>query len=210
MHGQDTWRVAHEIRCEQGSYKRRKLPCETIHSEEGNTTGGADVVLPAPIVTDVVDPSPVATCNYLIGAPILFPLGDSLVTCYATDASSNQSDSTSYTVTVVDTTPPIVTVPADLSFEGNTTGGANVTLPDATATDIVDDSLSVVCSHESGFFELGDTEVSHIDQSGTVVNDKTHRYPVAWIKHWDPPRLILVIGPFCKRQCRTSYCFFHE
>ena len=69
---------------------------------EEDTTGGADVTLPEATATDIVDPAPAVSCDQSSG---FFPLGTTTVTCTATDASGNSS-SGSYTVTVVDTTPP--------------------------------------------------------------------------------------------------------
>ncbi len=125
-------------------------------SVEGDTTGGANVTLPNATATDIVDSAPSVDCDQSTG---FFPLGETTVNCTATDAEGNSSGD-SYTVTVVDTTPPDLTVPADINVEGDTTGGANVTLPNATATDIVDSAPSVDCDQSTGFFPLGETTVN--------------------------------------------------
>ena len=52
-----------------------------------------------------------------------FPLGTTTINVSASDASGNQSTS-SFTVTVVHTTPPTLTLPANLTVEANTIGGA--------------------------------------------------------------------------------------
>jgi hypothetical protein len=73
---------------------------------EGDTLGGAaNVTVGSPSATDIADAAPAAVCD-LGGGP--YPLGTTTVDCTATDASGNSS-SGSFTVTVVDTTPPIVT-----------------------------------------------------------------------------------------------------
>ncbi len=62
------------------------------------TPGGAIINYPSPTTSDVCDPSPMVMCTPASGS--LFPLGDTLVTCTATDASGNHA-SCSFTVTVV-------------------------------------------------------------------------------------------------------------
>lgn len=119
--------------------------------------------------TDDDDPNPVVACSR--ESPSSFPLGDTLVSCTATDSSGNV-DSGSFTVTVVDTTAPALSLPSHLTVEGNTAGGANLTLPTVSATDIVDGSPTVSCDHADGFFALGETSVgcSARDASGNVSN----------------------------------------
>jgi hypothetical protein len=77
-----------------------------------------------------------------------YPLGSTVVTCTASDAAGNSS-STSHTVTVVDTTPPAITMPADVTIEatGPTTAA---TFGSPSATDTVDGSVTVICSAVSG------------------------------------------------------------
>jgi hypothetical protein len=62
---------------------------------------------------------------------------------------------------VVSNTAPTLTVPSDMTVEGNTTGGANVTFS-TSATDAEDDpDPTPTCSAASGsFFPLGTTSVS--------------------------------------------------
>ncbi|MBS4032005.1 MAG: HYR domain-containing protein [Clostridiales bacterium] len=133
-------------------------------SVEGNTTGGAtDVSLGTPTVSDIVDSAPTVTNN----APALFPLGPTTVTWTATDASGNFATATQV-VTVVDTTAPSITAPADFSVEGNTTGGATgVSLGTPTVSDIVD-SAPTETNNAPAFFPLGPTTVTWIatDASG--------------------------------------------
>ena len=124
---------------------------------EGDTTGGAIVALPNPTATDTVDSDPVADCDQVSG---FFALGATTVTCIATDFEGNSSPESSYIVTVQDTTPPELTVSGDITVEGDTTGGANVALPNATATDAVDLAPVVDCDQVSGFFALGATTVT--------------------------------------------------
>ncbi len=92
-------------------------------------------------------------------APAAFPLGPTVVTWTATDASGNSASATQL-VTVQDTTPPIIFVPADVAFEASGPTGAVVTFPSPVVTDLVDPSPSLICSPASGsIFALGDTTV---------------------------------------------------
>jgi len=137
---------------------------------EGNMTGGYNGVFVGPTATDVVDASPVVVCTP--ASPHFFSLGDTTVNCTATDASSNSS-SGSFKVTVVDTIPPVLTLPADQTFEGNMTGGYNGVFVGPTATDVVDASPVVVCTPASPhFFSLGDTTANctATDASGNSSN----------------------------------------
>lgn len=119
---------------------------------EGNTEGGATgVVLGTPTVSDIVDPSPIVTND----APSFFPLGDTVVTWTATDASGNSASATQK-VTVVDTTPPTITVVSSLSV---IVGAPSSVLPLPTVSDIVDPSPTVTNDAPS-FFPPGTTVVT--------------------------------------------------
>jgi hypothetical protein len=132
---------------------------------EGNTTGSATgVALGTATATDAVDPSPTVTND----APPFFPLGNTVVTWTATDASSNFASATQV-VTVVDTTPPEITVPANITVEATSADGAMVNYG-VTASDIVDSDPEVSCQPASGStFPNGETVVQCIatDSSGT-------------------------------------------
>ena len=97
----------------------------------------------------------------------LFPLGSTPVTFSATDSESNTGTAQA-TVTVVDTTPPALIVPADLTVAAAGQSGANVVVPEATASDTVDLAPLVGCTPSSGLFPQGTTLVSctAIDASG--------------------------------------------
>ena len=87
-----------------------------------------------------------------------FPLGASYVTCTATDARGNTAAG-SFSVTVVDTTPPLLALPADMSVDETGLGGAEVSFT-ASATDSVDPLVVVTCTQASGWFAVGATEVT--------------------------------------------------
>jgi hypothetical protein len=133
---------------------------------EANTTGGANVVLPRATAADIADPNPTVSEDQSSG---FFPLGTTTVNVTATDASGNTTTGT-FTVTVTDTTAPALSVPSNLVVEANTTGGAFVTLPAATASDVADPNPTITEDHSSGFFPLGSTtvDVTATDASGNT------------------------------------------
>lgn len=117
--------------------------------------------------TDALSGAGPTSCDAVSGAT--FALGSTVVTCSASDAAGN-SASASFTITVVDTTPPALTLPADVTVEA--TGPATpVTFGSATATDVVDGSDTVTCSAASGdSFAVSATTVtcSAIDAAGNA------------------------------------------
>jgi len=85
--------------------------------------GGASVTYSISAVDD--DGQPVAvTCSMPSGA--FFPLGSTAVNCTATDAAGNTANA-SFVVTVVDTTPPTLAMPAPVVADATSPAGAIVT-----------------------------------------------------------------------------------
>ena len=78
----------------------------------------------------------------------VFGLGTTKVECHATDSSGNIGYG-SFRVSVVDTTAPIISVPADFTVEATGSSGAVVTYL-ASATDSVDGTVTTSCSSPSG------------------------------------------------------------
>jgi X-Pro dipeptidyl-peptidase len=74
---------------------------------------GATVSFPLPVATDDEDPSPAVTCDHPSGAK--FPVGSTLVTCTATDASGNRTR-TSFAILLRGAQPVGGTVAATLSL----------------------------------------------------------------------------------------------
>ena len=92
------------------------------------------------------------------GSGSAFALGTTPVVCTATDSFGNRATA-SFTVTVVDTTPPVVTVPANITADATSLVGAAVTFT-ASASDIVDGATAVTCFPASGStFRIGTTTV---------------------------------------------------
>jgi hypothetical protein len=106
--------------------------------------------------SDLVDGDVTVSCIPASGST--FSLGATTVNCSATDAVGNTATG-SFSVTVVDTTAPDLTLPADQQLEATGPDGAAATFS-ASATDAVDGLLTVSCNANSGdMFPLGTTEV---------------------------------------------------
>ena len=126
-------------------------------SAEGNTLGGATVAYQAFALDDQDDPDPIPTCAP--GSGSVFPVGTTTVACSATD-SGGLTGTGSFTVTVGDTTGPVLVLPSDQGAEATSSAGAVVTFS-TSASDIVDGPVSVTCDHNSGdTFPLGTTTVA--------------------------------------------------
>jgi hypothetical protein len=125
---------------------------------EATGPSGAVVSWSAPTATDVVNGTVPVTC--VPAAASTFALGQTVVTCSATDAHGNTASKT-FKVTVQDTTPPVISgVPANLTVTATSPSGAVVNWPTPTATDLVDRAVPVACSPPSGsMFSPGSTLV---------------------------------------------------
>ena len=100
--------------------------------------------------------APTATC--VPALPATFPIGVTTVNCSATDG--NGTGTASFRVTVADTQPPTVHVPADQSVSATSSAGAVVTFA-VTADDVVDGAVTPTCVPASGaIFPLGATRVA--------------------------------------------------
>ncbi len=112
-----------------------------ITGVQATSSAGAVVSYPAPTATDAVDPSPTVSCSPASGST--FALGTTTVSCSARDHASppNTSAAKTFTVTVGDTTPPVLSnVPANMSVAATGPSGASVTYALPTASDNVDRS----------------------------------------------------------------------
>jgi hypothetical protein len=140
-------------------------PTVTVPSDvavETSNPSGTAVSYGSVTAVDTVDGALTPTCDHASGST--FPIGTTTVTCSATDAHSNTGQA-SFTVTVtlaaiVDTTPPVLTLPADFAVTTESASGKIVSYT-ASATDDLDGPITPTCSPASGsLFPVGDTTVS--------------------------------------------------
>jgi len=125
---------------------------------EATGPGGATVNYTPPATSDAVDGNGTADCS---PAPGSFPLGDTTVTCNATDAAGNDATPTTFKVTVRDTTAPVIASHADVNATATSANGAVVTYTSPSTTDAVDGNGTATCTPTSGSqFALGSTTVS--------------------------------------------------
>ncbi|MFG2134625.1 HYR domain-containing protein [Streptomyces sp. NPDC048751] len=132
-------------------------PAVTVEDRTAEAAGpdGAVVEYPAS-AQDTVDGKLPVTCEPPSGS--VFPIGETTVTCTATDSHENTGKDTAV-ITVVDTTAPVVTVD-DLTVEATGPDGA-VVEHDATAVDTVDGPTKVTCTPPPGStFPVGKTTVT--------------------------------------------------
>lgn len=126
-------------------------------TEEATGSGGATVNFSAS-ANDLVSGSVAPVCAPASGS--VFGLGSTTVSCTATDAAGNTSAPGTFTVSVTDTTGPILSLPDDITEEATGPNGATVAYT-ATAVDAVSGAVAVDCTPASGsVFPLGTTTVS--------------------------------------------------
>jgi hypothetical protein len=126
-------------------------------TREATSSAGTMVEFAAPTANDAVDGSVAVTCNPVSGST--FVIGDTPVTCTATDAHGNKATST-FNVKVQDTTAPTITAPAAVIKEA-TAALTTVTLESATATDLVSSGADLkVTSDAPSSFTVGTTTVT--------------------------------------------------
>lgn len=106
----------------------------------------------------------------------LFPLGSTAVTAAAEDSNGNTATVT-FDVMVADTTPPVLSLPANQSLDTNNAAGAVATFS-ASAQDIVSGNVEVTLTPSSGTrFALGATTVEAM-ASDAVGNEATGSFIV--------------------------------
>jgi len=133
-------------------------PADTTQEAIGSV--GNVVIYSGGSAIDLIDGIIIPTCTPSSGST--FPLGDTIVTCIATDSAGNVG-SDSFTVTIQDTTPPILTVPAAILVEATDTTGATVSYT-ASSFDLVDGSPSPTPStwSSSVFFALKEPDTDTV------------------------------------------------
>jgi hypothetical protein len=136
-------------------------------------------------VSDIEDGSKTlpATLSAITGPLASAGLGSQTASCSYADAGGLTA-SASATYTIVDTAPPAITVPADVTATATSAAGAPVQFTAATAVDLVDGTVAVTCDHASGdMFALGATTVTctSTDASG---NTSTKSFTVTVTYSW--------------------------
>jgi len=109
--------------------------------------------------SDLVDGSVAVTCAPLSGSTFALDV-ETQVQCTAKDSRNNVGFA-AFSITVVDTTPPTLHMPANFTISADENCSAVVTYPTVTATDAVDGTDSVTCTPASGFTSgLGTTTIN--------------------------------------------------
>jgi hypothetical protein len=145
---------------------------------EANGPGGAVVNYTTPTAVDIVDgPQPVS-CSPV--SHTLFPLGSTTVHCSAADNHGNNS-AASFTVSVVDTTPPTLAVPGRTTVFATTPTGIPETAPafvafrNSARTDDIVDPNPYITDNLGSFADVGTHDVNFIahDASGNTLGKST-------------------------------------
>jgi hypothetical protein len=122
---------------------------------------GAEIFYVKPAATDEGNAGTNVSC---VPAPnVIFPLGETTVTCTAYDPRGNSGDEStaSFTVTVVDTRGPIFAAAPDVTAQAPTASGVAVSYTPPAATDQVDGNRTPSCLPASGsVFPVGSTTVT--------------------------------------------------
>jgi hypothetical protein len=157
---------------------------------EADSTSGKTVTYSA-TATDTVAGAISPTCTPPSGST--FGVGTTTVNCSATDGHSNTANG-SFTVTVTDSSGPVLSGYASKTVEANGPTGSVVNYPAVSATDAVEGPIAVVpCSPASGTtFPLGTTPVncSATDSHGNA-GQATFNVTVA---DTTPPNLIVPVA----------------
>jgi hypothetical protein len=147
---------------------------------DAENASGATVSYTKPTATDNVDADVTVNCSPASGTK--FSLGDTTVTCNATDKAGNKATPTTFKVTVADKTAPVIAAHDDVTADAENADGAKVSYTKPSATDNVDASVTVDCSPASGAkFPLGSTEVTCTakDAAGNEATPTTFKVTVS-------------------------------
>jgi hypothetical protein len=135
----------------------RSLP-PVVRCKNITVSANASCMADASVDDGSSDPNAGGTITLVQSPPGPYPLGDTSVTMIVTD-NLGGSNSCVATVTVVDTTPPVITCPDSITTDATSPAGAMVTF-----TPIASDNcslVSVTSSPASGsFFAIGDATVT--------------------------------------------------
>jgi hypothetical protein len=163
-------------------------PPADITGVEASSVFGFRVSYPPPAAVDSVDATPTVICSPY--STTYFPLGNTTVTCIATDhATIPNTASVQFTVNVVDTTPPTITPPG-LPTKEATGPLTSVNIGTLTATDIF--GIQSIVNDAPAAFPVGLTDVIWTvkDNNGNT-NSYTQRVTVT---DTTPPALTIPVG----------------
>jgi hypothetical protein len=167
-------------------------PVIAAHSnvtEEATSALGAIVSYTSPATSDAVDGAGTATCLPASGSQ--FALGNTTVTCNASDAAGNVSTPITFEVHVVDTTAPVIAAHGDETAEATSALGAIVNYTSPVTSDAVDGAGVASCAPASGSqFALGNTTVT-CDASDAAGNTATSTTFVVHVVDTTAPTITL-------------------
>ena len=149
---------------------------------EATGPAGAAASWTGPTATDLVDGNVAVSCDHQSGAT--FPLGTTTVTCNASDSHGNPATAVSFSITVQDTTPPVIAPHADITTPPTSSSGAVVTYSAPTTTDAVSGNGVATCVPASGStFALGTTTVNCTAQDAAG-NPSSSSFKVNVVYSW--------------------------
>ena len=161
---------------------------------QANSTSGAVVTFSVTGLDAVDGPVPVV-CRPPSGST--FPMGQTSVTCTAKDAAGNSAHA-SFIVSVTSTppptppadrTPPVLTVPSDITAQAQAPVGTAVAFS-VSAVDVVDGSVPATCSPASGaVFPVGVTTVRCSAQDARG-NTAAKTFTVTIVDRIPPPAVV--------------------
>jgi hypothetical protein len=140
---------------------------------------------------DVIDGVLTPACTPRSGA--VFGIGDTTVSCRVIDSAGNTATG-AFKITVANTSPPALALPASPTAEATGPGGTTVVFT-ATATSVIDGPLAPVCTPASGStFGLGVTPVTcrATDSTGLSTTD---RFNVTVVDTAPPALSLPALGP---------------
>jgi hypothetical protein len=131
-------------------------------TQEATSASENTISLESPVASDTV--SDVTITN---DAPESFPLGETIVTWTATDAAGNTNTATQ-TITIVDTTKPTISAPADLTQEATSKLENTIQLETPSVSDNV--GIESITNDAPELFPVGETVITWTatDSSGLV------------------------------------------
>jgi len=154
---------------------------------EATSPAGATVSYATPSATDTVSAS--VLCAPVSGST--FPLGVTTVTCTATDPAHNTSLKT-FTVTVRDTTAPVIGAVANITAEATSAAGAIVTYATPSVSDAV--GATIACAQASGtLFPIG-TRTVICTATDAALNSSSKSFTVT-VSDTRPPIVTATANP---------------